>query len=132
MFPCNLRSKAASVKDRSKERRAMARYAPARRLSVGLLSLVLVISLRGTLSAITVKIHGMITARSGTTLFVQTSDSSKVMVLLTDETQVGQIQGVSEARRKELSMAALIPGLEVQVEGTYDGQNRLVAKLAQF
>lgn len=29
-------------------------------------------------------------------------------------------------------MAALIPGLEIQVEGTYDGQNQLVAKLVKF
>ena len=29
-------------------------------------------------------------------------------------------------------MAALIPGLEIQVEGTYDGQNQLVAKLIKF
>jgi len=29
-------------------------------------------------------------------------------------------------------MDASIPGLEIQVEGTYDGQNQLVAKLVKF
>jgi outer membrane protein OmpA-like peptidoglycan-associated protein len=31
-----------------------------------------------------------------------------------------------------MSMAALIPGLEVQVEGAYDSQNQLVAKVVKF
>ena len=29
-------------------------------------------------------------------------------------------------------MAALIPGLEIQVEGSYDSRNQLVAKLVKF
>ena len=84
------------------------------------------------LPAQTVNIQGMIKARSGPTVTVQTSDSMKVVVLLTDATEVGQIQGLLKARRKEMSMAALIPGLEVQVEGAYDSQNQLVAKLVKF
>jgi outer membrane protein OmpA-like peptidoglycan-associated protein len=45
---------------------------------------------------------------------------------------VGQIEGVLKVRRKGMSMAALIPGLEVQVEGAYDSQNQLVAKVVKF
>ena len=41
---------------------------------------------------------------------LQTPDSSKVVVVLTDNTQVAQVQGVFKARRKQMSMAALIPG----------------------
>ena len=63
---------------------------------------------------------------------VQTPDSSTVVVLLTDSTQVAQIQGVFKARRKEMSMAALIPGLQVQVEGSYNAQNQLVANSVKF
>jgi outer membrane protein OmpA-like peptidoglycan-associated protein len=37
-----------------------------------------------------------------------------------------------KARRKEMSMAALIPGLEVKVEGTYNDQSQLVAKSVSF
>jgi outer membrane protein OmpA-like peptidoglycan-associated protein len=65
-------------------------------------------------------------------MIVQTPDSPKLIVLLTNQTEVGQIQGVLKARRKEMSMAALIPGLEIQVEGAYDAHNQLVATLVKF
>ena len=44
----------------------------------------------------------------------------KLVVVLTDSTDVAQVQGAFKARKKEMSMAALIPGLPVQVEGTYN------------
>jgi len=94
----------------------MARYQPVRLPPVGILALILLTSLSTILSAQTVKFQGMIKARSGALLIVQTSESPKVVVLLTDRTEVGQIQGVLKARRKEMSMAALIPGLEIQGE----------------
>jgi len=101
-------------------------------MSVGIFTPIFLVSLSVILPAQTVNIQGMIKARSGPTVTVQTSDSMKVVVLLTDATEVGQIQGLLKARRKEMSMAALIPGLEVQVEGAYDSQNQLVAKLVKF
>ena len=58
-----------------------------------------------------VKVEGIIKARNGDTMILQTQDSPKIAVLLTDETKVGQVEGVFQARRKEMSMAALIPGL---------------------
>jgi hypothetical protein len=48
------------------------------------------------------------------------------------DTQVGQVQGVFKARRKEMSMAALIPGLPVKVEGSYNDQKQLEAKSVSF
>jgi outer membrane protein OmpA-like peptidoglycan-associated protein len=63
---------------------------------------------------------------------VQTSSEPKVVVVLTDTTQVAQIQGVFKARRKQMSMTALIPGLQVQVEGSYNAQNELVASSVKF
>jgi len=102
------------------------------RLAVASLSVLALTSLSMILSAQTTKVQGMIKARSGATVIVQTADSPNLIVLLTDKTEVGQIQGVLKARRKEMSMAALIPGLEIQVEGTYDAQNQLVAKLVKF
>jgi outer membrane protein OmpA-like peptidoglycan-associated protein len=65
-------------------------------------------------------------------MIVQTRDASTVVVLLTDSTEVGQVQGVFKARRKEMSMAALIPGLAVKVEGTYNDQKQLVASSVSF
>ena len=78
------------------------------------------------------KIEGLIKSRNGDTMIVQTSSSPSVSVLLTDNTQVGQVQGLLKARRKEMSMAALIPGLAVKVEGIYNDQNELVAKSVSF
>jgi len=83
-------------------------------------------------SAQSVKVQGFIKARNGDTMILQTSDSPNLAVLLTDDSKVGQVQGVFKARRKQMSMAALIPGLAVKVEGTYNDQNQLVAKSVSF
>src|SRR6266480_4696732 len=77
-------------------------------------------------------VEGLIKARNGETMVVETSESPKLVVLLTDHTEVGQVQGVLKARRKAMSMAALIPGLAVKVEGTYNNENQLVAKSVSF
>jgi outer membrane protein OmpA-like peptidoglycan-associated protein len=63
---------------------------------------------------------------------LQTSDASNLVVVLTDDTQVAQIEGLFKARRKQMSMAALIPGLQVQVEGSYNTKNQLVASSIKF
>src|ERR1700744_5726720 len=83
-------------------------------------------------AAQTGKVEGLVKARNGDTMIVQTSSSPDVTVLLTDSTQVGQVQGVFKARRKQMSMAALIPGLAVQVEGMYNAQNELAANSVSF
>ena len=83
-------------------------------------------------AAQSVKVEGIVKARNGDTMIIQSSSSPNLSVLLTDSTQVGQVQGVFQARRKDMSMAALIPGLQVKVEGTYDSQNQLVAKSVAF
>jgi len=83
-------------------------------------------------AAQSVKVEGLIKGRDGDTVILQTSDSSKLVVLLTDSTNVGQVQGMFKARRKEMSMAALIPGLPVKVEGSYNTQHQLVASSVSF
>lgn len=85
-----------------------------------------------TVAAQSVKVQGLIKGRNGDTMILQTSNSPNLVVLLTDSTDVGQVQGVLKARKKEMSMAALIPGLDVKVEGTYNDQNELVAKSVRF
>jgi OmpA-OmpF porin, OOP family len=100
--------------------------------SMTTLSLTMFGLLSMTVLAQSVKVEGIIKARNGDTTILQTSNSPEVTVLLTDSTQVGQVQGVFKARRKQMSMAALIPGLAVKVEGTYDAQNQLVAKSVSF
>ena len=80
----------------------------------------------------TLQIDGLIKARNGDTMIVQTSDSPNLNVLLTDDTKVGQVQGVFKARRKSMSMAALIPGLNVKIEGEYNNQSQVVAISVSF
>src|ERR1035438_6520575 len=80
----------------------------------------------------TVKVQGIIKGRSGNTMTLQTSDTPKLVVVLNDQTQVSQIEGMLKARKKEMSMAALVPGLPVQVEGAYNAQNQLVATSVKF
>jgi OOP family OmpA-OmpF porin len=85
------------------------------------------------IAAAQTKVEGLIQARSGDTMTLKTSGSQEaVLVLLTDSTDVGQVQGLLKARKKEMSMAALIPGLAVKVEGTYNSQNELVASKVRF
>src|SRR5215469_192320 len=103
------------------------------RLGTFAFSLGAVLLLGSTIAAAeTVKIQGLIKARSGATLVVETKDSPNLNVVLTDSTQVGQIQGVFKVRRKQMSMAALIPGLAIQAEGNYNDQHQLVATLVKF
>ena len=87
---------------------------------------------RGTMAFAQTKIEGVIKARSGAKVILQTADSPNVVVLLTDSTDVAQVQGALKARKKEMSMAALIPGLPIKVDATYDDQNQLVAKTIRF
>jgi outer membrane protein OmpA-like peptidoglycan-associated protein len=101
-------------------------------VSALVLSLVGLASLSSAVYAQNVKVEGVIKERSGDTLFLQTSDSPKVTVLLTQTTDVGQLQGALKARNKKMSMAALIPGLPIRVEGSYDAENQLVAKTIRF
>ena len=86
----------------------------------------------GAVFAQTTKVNGLIVGRSGSSMTLQTSIEPKLEVVLTDDTQVAQVQGVFKARRKQMSMAALIPGLQVQVEGTYNAQHQLVASSVRF
>src|SRR5271156_3071432 len=79
----------------------------------------------------TVKVEGLIKGRSGDLVILQTSDNPDLVVELTEGTDVGQVQGMLKARNKKMSMAALIPGLSIKVEGNYhDGQ--LVAQKVRF
>ena len=95
-------------------------------------SLVVLALLSTLVSAQSTKVEGLIKARNGETMTLQTSDMPTLIVVLTDSTQVGQVQGVLKARRKQMSMAALVPGLAVKVEGAYNTDNQLVAKSVSF
>jgi outer membrane protein OmpA-like peptidoglycan-associated protein len=87
--------------------------------------------LYGTAAAQSAELQGVINGRSGNTMTVQTS-SGNVTVVLNSDTQVEDVQGVFHARKKQMGVTALVPGLSVQVKGSYNGQNQLVADTVKF
>jgi outer membrane protein OmpA-like peptidoglycan-associated protein len=96
------------------------------------LALTVLVLLTTVTSAQSVKVQGIIKGRAGNDMILQTSDAPHLVVVLTDTTDVAQVQGAFKVRNKKMSMAALIPGLPVQVEGTYNAQNQLVASKVRF
>jgi OmpA-OmpF porin, OOP family len=86
----------------------------------------------GTAAAQSTKVQGIIKSRSGPDIILNTSQDPNMVVMLTDSTDVGQVEGLLKARSKEMSMAALIPGLAVSVEGDLNTQNVLVATKIRF
>jgi OmpA-OmpF porin, OOP family len=73
------------------------------------------------------QISGMITSRTGETLIVSGA-SGKVTVVLTNETRTKDDTGLFGLGKEEMADTVLIPGLKVKVEGSSDGENRIVAK----
>lgn len=99
---------------------------------IGILLFALIALSSTIVGAQAAKAEGVIKGRSGSEIILQTADSPKVIVLLTDSTDVAQVVGALKARSKKMSMAALIPGLPIQVEGTYNAQNQMVATKIRF
>jgi len=77
-------------------------------------------------------VQGVINGRSGATMTLQTPDNPKLVVLLTATTEVDEVQGVFKARKKQMAVTALIPGLPVQVQGSTNDQGQLVADSVKF
>jgi outer membrane protein OmpA-like peptidoglycan-associated protein len=98
---------------------------------LGVMSL-LILSFSGAHMFAQEKIKGMIKGRSGNTVMLENADQPYVNVLVTDSTKVRQNEGLFKARKKDLSVAALIPGLEVSVEGSRDETGIFVAKSITF
>ncbi len=103
----------------------------ARMIFVVTLSLAALLLLCGAAVAQT-QIQGVIDGRSGATMTVKTQDAGNVVVLLSDSTQVEEVEGGLHMRKKQMGMTALVPGLPVQVKGTYNAQNQLAADDVKF
>ena len=80
----------------------------------------------------TAKVEGVIVGRSGSEIIVEYMQGAELAFLLDDNTKVSQTGGLFTARRTDKSMAALIPGLKVKVEGTYNENRKLVATSVKF
>src|SRR6195952_4254924 len=68
-------------------------------------------------------VEGLVTGRSGPSMSVKTADSPRLTVLLSDTTKATEKGGFLGLDRKDLGIAALVPGLAVKVEGTYDADH---------
>lgn len=77
------------------------------------------------------KTSGVINARAGNTMTLQTS-SGNATVVLNPGTEVEDVSGLFHARRKQMGLTALVPGLQVQVQGSYNAQNQIVADKVTF
>ena len=84
-----------------------------------------------TLAEIT-KVEGVIVGRSGSEIIVEYMQGAELAFLLDDSTKVSQTGGLFKARRTDKSMAALIPGLKVKLEGEYNQDRKLVATSVKF
>ena len=78
------------------------------------------------------KVQGIINARIGPTMTLQLNGGGNQVVVLTDSTQVEDVSGIFHARRKQMGLTALTPGLSVEVQGNYNAQNQLVAETVKF
>lgn len=94
-----------------------------------LLSAVLLLANLAT--AQSTQVQGVINGRNGSSMTLQTQ-TGNVVVLLTSATQAEEVEGVFKARTKQMGVTALIPGLPVQVQGSYNAQNQLVADTVKF
>src|SRR5215471_18308203 len=86
----------------------------------------------GTVAAQSSKVKGNIISRAGNHMVMTTPDGTNVIIVLNDNTDVQQFEGVFKARKKDMAMAALIPGLNCEVQGTYNAQKQLVADWVRF
>lgn len=92
----------------------------------------LMIILAGNVALQGQTVKGVINGRSGATMTVQTVDTPKLVVLLTPTTEVDEVQGVLKARKKQMAVTCLIPGLPVEVQGSTNDQGQLVADSVKF
>ena len=96
------------------------------------LSLAAIFVLDGAAIAQSAQLQGLIDGRRGATMTVKSQDSGTVVVVLSDNTDVQEVEGGFHMRKKEMGLTALVPGLAVQVKGSYNAQNQLVADSVRF
>lgn len=77
-------------------------------------------------------VEGMIIGRNGPTMYVKTAGSPRQVVVLSDSTKATEKGGLFGWSKKDLGVAALVPGLEVKIEGSYDNDHQLMAKKVEF
>ena len=97
------------------------------RLSLGIAAFLVVC---GIAAAQNDQVKGVINGRSGATMSVLSQGGETITVVLTPDTQVQEPEGLF--RKKHLSMTALVPGLAVEVKGSFNDKHQLVANQVNF
>jgi OOP family OmpA-OmpF porin len=77
-------------------------------------------------------VQGLVIGRNGPMMYVKTNSSPRETVVLKDDTSSTEKGGFLGLSHKNLGPEALVPGLEVKVEGSYDSNHQLVAKKVEF
>jgi hypothetical protein len=72
------------------------------------------------------KVKGIINSRTGDSLVVSTAQGN-VTVILNDTTKTKDNKGLLGARTEKLAREVLIPGLKLEVDGTFDTRRQVVA-----
>jgi len=96
------------------------------------MSLAVLSSIGLTAHAQQATIEGLVIGRSGEQMAVKTADSPRLTVILSDSTKATEKGGFLGLGRKDLGVAALVPGLSVKVEGDYNPDHQLMAKKVTF
>jgi OmpA-OmpF porin, OOP family len=101
------------------------------RIIVNVLTVCFVALLSANAQGDKAKVKGLITARTGDTVVLKTTDGTSVTVTIDDDTKVQQPKGLG-VRKKQMSAAVLIPGLKVSVDGTSQDATHILAKSITF
>jgi OOP family OmpA-OmpF porin len=101
------------------------------RIIVGLLIVGFVAWMSAYAQGDDIKVKGLITARTGDSIVLKTTDGTSMTVTLDDDTKVQQPKGLG-IRKKQMSATVLIPGLKVSVDGTTQDPTHVLAKSITF
>ena len=91
-----------------------------------------VVAFGSQLVAENVKIEGFIVASNGDQMTVKFGSGAELTFVVTEDTEVSTMNGIPKDHRRSLYMTLLIPGLKVQVEGTYNEQRQVIATKVKF
>jgi hypothetical protein len=77
-------------------------------------------------------VQGMVIGRDASSMSVKTPTTPRLTVLLSDHTEATAKGGFLGMGRDHLGITALVPGLYVKVDGTYNGDHQLIANKVVF
>lgn len=93
---------------------------------------VAMLAFSGAAYAQSATVQGMIVGRDGADMYVKTDNGQRQIVVLQDNTPATQKGGLFGWSHKDLGIAALVPGLQVKVDGTFDADHKLVARKVEY